>query len=116
MSNLGLLMGEKINLEQRLHEINNEIKKQELEKYQYLVGKCFKLGNIRYKILNINDICYHGQDRIDIYYTALKIGNKTITTDRETNLLIVIESNEITSEDFNNKFNNMVDYIKNNIL
>jgi len=109
-------MGEKINLEQRLHEINNEIKKQELEKYQYLVGKCFKLGNIRYKILNINDICYHGQDRIDIYYTALKIGNKTITTDRETNLLIVIESNEITSEDFNNKFNNMVDYIKNNIL
>lgn len=116
MSNLGLLMGEKITLEQRLHEVNNEIKKKELEKYKYLIGKCFKVDNIRYKILNINNICYHGQDRVDIFYTALKIGNKTITTDSEKSLLIVIENNEISSEEFNNKFNNMVDYIRNNIL
>lgn len=116
MSNLGLLMAEKITLEERLHHINNEIKKQELEKYNYLVGKCFKLGNIRYKILGISNICYHDQNRVDIFYTALKIGNKTITTDVEQNLLIVIENNEITNDEFNTKFNSMVNYIKNNIL
>ena len=116
MKSLGVLMGEKMELEQKLHEINKEIKNQESEKYKYLVGKCFKLGNIRYKILNVNDVRYHGQDRIDVCYTALKIGNRTITTDLQENLLIVIENNEISSEEFNNKFNNMVDYIKNNIL
>lgn len=116
MKGLGALMGEKMELEQRLHEINKEIKNQESEKYKYLIGKCFKLDNIRYKILNINNVVYHGQDRIDIYYTALKIGNKTITTDSQQNLLIVIENNEISIEEFNNKFNSMVDYIKNNIL
>lgn len=116
MKSLGVLMEEKMELEQKLHEINKEIKNQESEKYKYLVGKCFKLGNIRYKILNVNDVRYHGQDRIDVCYTALKIGNKTITTDLQENLLIVIENNEISSEEFNNKFNNMVDYIKNNIL
>lgn len=116
MKSLGVLMGEKMELEQRLHEINKEIKNKESEKYKYLIGKCFKLNNVRYKILSIDNVCYHEQNRIDIFYTALKIGNKTITTDSEQNLLIVIENNEITIEEFNNKFNNMVNYIKNNIL
>ena len=115
-NNLGLLMNEKMELEQRLHHINHEIKKQELKKYQYLEGKCFKIDNLRYKILNINNVQYHEQDRVDIYYTALKIGNKTITTGLEQNLLIVIENNEITSEEFNDKFDKMVEYIRNNIL
>jgi len=116
MRNLGVLMSEKMELEQKLHEVNKEIKKQESEKYKYLIGKCFKLNNIRYKILDVNNVCYHEQNRIDIFYTALKIGNKTITTDSEQNLLLVIENNEISDEEFNNKFNSMVDYIKNNIL
>ena len=116
MSNLGLLMNEKIELEQRLHHINNEIKKQELEKYKYLEGKCFKVGNLRYKILEIIGVCYHDQNRVDISYKTLRIGNKTIATDIEQSLLIVIENNFITIEEFNNKFNDMVNYIKNNIL
>lgn len=116
MSGLGILMDQKMELERQLHDINTKIKKQELEKYNYLVGKCFKLGSIRYKILSINNVSYHDQDRIEIFYTALKIGNKTITTDSNINLLIVIENNEITAEEFNNKFNSMVNYIKENIL
>lgn len=116
MKSLGVLMGEKMELEQKLHEINKEIKTQESEKYKYLIGKCFKIDHLRYKILNINNIQYHEQNRVDVYYTALKIGNKTITTSLEKNLLIVIENNEITSEEFNDKFNKMVEYIRNNIL
>ncbi len=116
MSNLGLLMNERMELEYRLHHINNEIKKQELEKYKYLVGKCFKLDHIRYKILEIIGVCYHDQNKIDISYKALKIGNKTITTGSEQNLLIVIENNFISNEEFDNKFTEMVNYIKNNIL
>lgn len=103
-------------LEERLHHINNEIKKKELEKYKYLEGKCFKIDHLRYKILKIIDIYYHDQNRIDIIYSGLKIGNKTITTSTEQNLLIVIENNLITNDEFNNKFNEMVSYIKNNIL
>lgn len=116
MSNLGLLMNEKMELEQRLHHINNEIKKKELEKYNYLIGKCFKVNHIRYKILSINSISYHDQYKIEISFTALKIGDKTITTNLENTLLIVIENNEITNEEFKEKFSSMVNYINTNIL
>lgn len=114
---LGQLMSQKFDLEDQLRSINDEIKKQELKKYNYLVNKCFKIKNIRYKILEIVRVEYRSQDRIDIIYKALKIGDKTITTvSNEQSLLIVIENNFIDNKEFNDKFTEMVDYIKNNIL
>lgn len=116
MSKLGELMNEKFELESRLDEVNEAIRGLELEKYKYLEGKCFYVDGIRTKIIKVTNIRYHGDDEIYITYVGLQIGHKTITTKIDKTILLVIKANFISNEEFNNKYEEMNQYIKNNIL
>ena len=116
MSKLGELMAEKLELENRLHNIEETIRELELEKYKYLEGKCFNVDGIRTKIIKLNNIKYCEDDEIYITYTGLQIGHKTITTKVDKNMLLVIKANLISNEEFNRKYEEMNQYIKNNIL
>lgn len=116
MSKLGELMVEKLELESRLENINEAIRELELEKYKYLEGKCFNVDGFRIKIIRITNIKYCGDDEIYITYLGLHIGHKTITTKVDRSMLLVIKANLISNEEFNNKYEEMNQYIKNNIL
>lgn len=116
MSKLGELMVEKLELENRLEDINEVIRELELEKYKYLEGKCFNVDGVRTKIIKLTNIKYCGDDEIYITYLGLQIGHKTITTKIDKNMLLVIKANFISNEEFNRKYEEMNQYIKNNIL
>lgn len=116
MSKLGELMVEKFELESRLENINEAIRELELKKYKYLEGKCFNVDGIRTKIIKITNIKYSGDEAIYITYVGLQIGHKTITTKIDRTMLLVIKANLISNEEFNNKYEEMNQYIKNNIL
>ena len=116
MSKLGELMTEKLELESRLYDVNEAIRKLELEKYKYLEGKCFNVNGIRTKIIKVTNVKYCGDDEIYITYLSLQIGHKTITTKIDKSVLLVIKVNEISSEEFTKKYEEMNQYIKNNIL
>ena len=116
MSKLGELMNEKFELENRLGKINKAIRELELEKYKYLEGKCFSIDGICTKIINVTNVNYCGDEVIYITYLGLQIGDKTITTKIDRAMLIVIKANFISNEEFNNKYEEMNQYIRNNIL
>lgn len=116
MSKLGELMVEKLELESRLSNIEEAIRELELEKYKYLEGKCFNVDGIRTKIIKVTNIKYCADYEIYITYLGLQIGHKTITTKIDKNILLVIKANLISNEEFNNKYEEMNQYIKNNIL